>query len=337
MAAQEHWRTLQRLAGILTNPEAAQGELFLASRELYDLFMFVSGIDPQGAGARDDLHLPQGKALAPAWAAHCVQDYQRTGAFLRGLLNAVRAARQRFPGHSIHVLYAGCGPFATLALPLIPLLDGQPVTFTLLEVSPVSVAYLQKTIAALGLSPWIRRIILADATGYQAEPAWPVHVLVGEMLQAGLREEPQVAAMRNLAPQLVAGGFLVPQCITVQLGLLHPGRNQDRMMGTGIDNEPVYQLLPPAFELSAAAILAMPATDFPEFEVDIPADRDPGFRQLALFTRLQVFEQERLDVWASALTQPLILLPLLPGQSVRKIGLRYQQGSHPGFQWRVIA
>ncbi len=336
MAAQEHWRDLQRLGGILTNPDAAPGNLFLASRELYQLFMFVSGIDPQGAGARDDLHLPQGKALAPAWAAHCVRDYQRTSAFLCGLLHAVRAARRRFPGHPIHVLYAGCGPFATLALPLIPLLDGQPVTFTLLEVSPVSVGYLKRTIAAFGLSPWIRRIVLGDATDYRADPACPVHIVVGEMLQAGLREEPQVAATRNLAPQLAAGGFLLPQSITVQLGLLHPGRDRDRMMGTEMNNDPVYQLLEPAFELSAATVMAMLGADYPELEVDIPTDRDPAFSQLALFTCLQIFGQAQLDVWASGLTQPL-LLQQLSGQPIRKIGLRYRQGSHPGFEWRVIA
>lgn len=340
MIAQDYWSELKRLAGLLTEPDALPGHLFAAAEQLYRFFIQLSGMDDADHSARTNVLLPQGKAIGSIWAAHCIRDYRRTNVFLRGTLQAIRAAGRRFPGQPIHVLYAGCGPFATLALPLIPLLDGQPVVFTCLDISPGSLGYLRKIVTALHLTPWIHDIVLADATEYRVNPAMPVHVLVGEMMMNGLVREPQVAAMLHLAPQLAPGGLLIPQCITVQAGLLHPTRNQARMMRPeGPDGE-VYHLLPPAFEWSLATIAAradqVDPDIFPEMEVLLPPDRDPQFSELALFTRIQVFESERLECWESVLTYPLPLLQLGVDPSIRKIGLRYQLGSLPGFAWRVI-
>ncbi len=336
MGAATNWSELKRLAQVLTGPIRSDGELFRASEDLYQLMLQVSGLEPDSGSMQRDIRLPQGKALASVWAAHCILDYRRTRVFLRGLLGAIQAARLRFPGTQIHVLYAGCGPFASLALPLIPLLEEGTVAFTLLEINPQSFDYLQETVKNLGLSRWIRNMVLADATEYHVDPTQPVHVLLGEMMQAGLRQEPQVAAMLNLAPQLVTGGLMVPQCIKVQAGLLHPVRNQARMLSTELPVEPAYQLLEPAFELSVATVATQGHTVFSELEVNLPANRDPGFRQLALFTRIQVFGNECLDVWDSALTQPVHLSTLVPESPVRKIGLHYVPGDQPEFSWRVI-
>lgn len=317
-------------------PLLSDGALFRASEELYQFLLQVSGLEPDKFSSQRDQQLPQGKALAAIWAAHCILDYRRTHVFMRGLLAAIQAARLRFPHTQIHVLYAGCGPFASLALPLLPLLEAGAVVFTLLEVNPQSFGYLQETVRNLELSPWVQNIVLADATTYQTDPGQPVHVLLGEMMQAGLRQEPQVAAMHNLAPQLVAGGLMVPQCITVQAGLLHPVRNQARMLSMEAPAEHAFQLLEPVFELSAATISARANMNFPAMEVHIPVDLDPGFRQLALFTRIQVFENEWLDVWESALTEPIALTKFTNDTPVRKIGLQLNLGSHPGFEWRVL-
>ncbi|MEO6039224.1 MAG: hypothetical protein ABIQ93_12495 [Saprospiraceae bacterium] len=327
---------MKRLSGILTGPATSPGNLYRASVALYQLFLQLSGLDPDDPEFQGNRQLAQGKALAPVWAAYCLLDFGRTRIFLRGLLGAIQAARQRFPGIQIHVLYAGCGPFASLIVPLIPLLKKHSVAFTLLEISPESLGYLEKIIAAFQLSPWIRDIVLTDATEYQLDKASPVHVLVGEMLQTGLQQEPQVAAMLNLAPQLTTGGFLVPQSIIVQAGLLHPGRNQARMLSLEAKAGDVYTLLEPAFELSQTSIAKISSEGFSEIVVEIPADRNPGFRQLALFTRIRVFEDEWLEPWESVLTQPLILTTLDRENPPRKIGLRYQTGPAPGFNWRII-
>lgn len=337
MDVQGQWPVLKQLAGTLMDPANSPGHLFQACEALYQLFLETADVDLEDPQLRRDAQTPGGKALAPIWAALCIKDFQRTCGLLRGLLAAIQRAGERFPNTTIHVLYAGCGPFASLAVPLIPLLEGQPVAFTLLDVSPISLGYVEKTIANLDMAPWILEIVLADATQYQVDPTMPVHVVVTEMMQTGLQHEPQVAAMWNLVPQLLAGGFIIPESITVQAGLLHPGRNMDRMLNPeGPDGE-VYQLLEPAFEWSPATISAKnDGLIFPEIEVEIPVDRDPDFKQLALFTRIRIFEEICLEAWDCALTLPLPLMRLEPDESRPKIGLRYRVGTDPGFQWRVI-
>lgn len=333
---------LQKLKGlgeVLAESDTSLGDLFSASGSLYDLFLQASGMDETDEACRRSLTLPAGKALAPVWAAHCIHDFMRTRVFLRAVLRAVRVARQRFPGAPVHVLYAGCGPFASLVLPLIPLLGKNEAVFTLLEVSPPSLGFLEKTVAAFGVSPCIREIVQADATTYRVDPSAPVHVLVAEMMQAGLQQEPQAAAMLNLVPQLAPGGIAVPECITVHAGLFHPKRNTERMTRSKGPSGEVYRLLTPIFELSKTEIERLGqhgAENFPEIEVAIPADRDPLFRQLALFTTIQAFESERLDIWESALTEPLVVLPLDAGRPVRAVAFRYEMGVEPGFRWRMV-
>jgi hypothetical protein len=65
----------------------------------------------------ESTQLPSGLALAPHLAALCVLDEQRTAAFQRGVALAIEAARARFPGETVEVVYAGTGPFA----PHVPL------------------------------------------------------------------------------------------------------------------------------------------------------------------------------------------------------------------------
>ena len=336
MVENEHWQTLRRLAETITAPEITPGNLFRATEELYRLLVSASGLEEQNPAALHHLWLPEGKALGPVWAARCLLDYQRTRAFLRGVFSAIEAARLRFPHTQIHVLYAGCGPFASLVLPLIPLLKRGSVAFTMLEVSPVSVEYLQKTVATFQISDWIRRIVVADATTYQCDPRQPVHIIIGEMLQAALQREPQVAATRQLAPQLMPGGFFIPEYITVQVGLLHPLRNQERMMSLETPDEAAFILLEPAFELSLGTAGNLQTNDFPEIEVEIPAGHDPGFRQIALFTHIQVFAEETIAMWESSLTEPLVIMPQTLENPVERIGFRYQTGNDPGFLCRAM-
>ena len=66
-----------------------------------------------------------GKAIAPRDAARCVLDFARTVTFMRGVHAAVAEARRRFPGTPVEILYAGCGPLAPLALPVVTALDAR--------------------------------------------------------------------------------------------------------------------------------------------------------------------------------------------------------------------
>ena len=58
-----------------------------------------------------------GLALSPTMAAMCANDFVRTIQFIRGTHAAIADIRERFPDRPARVLYAGCGPYATLAVP----------------------------------------------------------------------------------------------------------------------------------------------------------------------------------------------------------------------------
>ena len=60
--------------------------------------------------------------------------------FLRGISSAIMEATRRFPAQPIEVLYAGTGPYASLAIPLMHRFAPSEVKFTLLEVHETAVA-----------------------------------------------------------------------------------------------------------------------------------------------------------------------------------------------------
>src|SRR6478752_3491209 len=80
------------------------------------LFRDITGLSENTTDVRDRsaISLSAGSAISPLDAGRCLLDVPRTVAYLRGAYAAIQEARQRFPGEVIHVLYAGCGPFALL-------------------------------------------------------------------------------------------------------------------------------------------------------------------------------------------------------------------------------
>ena len=65
----------------------------------------------------------------------------RTVKFIRGMHDAIKEAQRLNPGKRISVLYAGCGPFGTLALPLTTQFQSHEVEFTLLDLHNESVLF----------------------------------------------------------------------------------------------------------------------------------------------------------------------------------------------------
>jgi hypothetical protein len=64
----------------------------------------------------------------------------------------------------IHVLYAGCGPFALLALPLMTAFSKQEVVFTLIDIHPESLRCARHLIDSFGYGAHVRAYACADAT-----------------------------------------------------------------------------------------------------------------------------------------------------------------------------
>lgn len=71
----------------------------------------------------------------------CLEDGCRTPAFIRGIVLAVRAALARRGDNRrpIHLLEAGCGPLATLAIPVMTQFDPGDLQVTLIDLHQASI------------------------------------------------------------------------------------------------------------------------------------------------------------------------------------------------------
>lgn len=306
--------TLLRLTDLLLDPAQPPGVLREAGQQWYRWGLATGGLgDDQNLLPHDpvlaDRRLPSGTAISLLGAARCVLEYQRTAVFLRGMDAALRAARERFPGEVIHVLEAGCGPFAPLTLPFALRYRPDEVMFTLLDIHPASLACAERLAEELGVRASIRRFVNADATrvGFDA-PDRP-HIIACEVLLEALRKEPQVPVTMNLAPQLRPGGFFLPERIEVSAAFF--------------DSKAHFE--PPSEALTAAEIRARGFTELgrvftleaaraaelhlredhtlPAATVRVPP-HDPAKVRLYLTTHLQVFGEHTLGNFDSSLNLP---------------------------------
>lgn len=81
--------------------------------ELKSIFEQATGASELATG---ETKTECGVAISPAMAAMCVDDFARTVQFLRGTLAAVADLRSTVIERAVRVLYAGCGPWAALAV-----------------------------------------------------------------------------------------------------------------------------------------------------------------------------------------------------------------------------
>lgn len=320
----------QALLHNLSSQLLAEADDFLAAYHtcaaLHALLLECTGLSAQDSVQMAALNLPSGKALAPFFAAACIQDPLRTKKFARGVFESIRAAQKRFPGARLHLLYAGTGPFATLILPLCTVFSPAEIGFTLLEVHPESARHLQKVIDVFGLQDFVHSIVETDATTYQASQ--PFHILLIETMQAALASEPQLAITQHLVPQLAPGGILIPQGITIQAGLLNPGKEDAYLLGLTTVRDS-YVGLNPVFQLDLNTALQQTAITA---KVPVPWYLRKDYPQLMLFTNLKITDSIQLDFWESGLTIPQRLSDLNFEKDLDyEVYLQYKQGENPKF------
>lgn len=325
-----------------------------AATRLYSLFSSASRLDENSdrIGDCDATRLPKGEAISPRDAAACVLDAARTSKFLRGLHAAVLEAQKRFPGATIEILYAGCGPFAPMAIPLTTRFSSAEIRFTLLDIHQRSLDSARLIFHTLGKDAFVRDYVQADAALYRHEAAHVIHIVVVEAMQAALEKEPQVAITMNLASQLCPGGIFIPERITIGCYLCDPAKefagvvsgvwpahslSAERGGSVRFNLGVVLELVArPCGDLLATSKIADPAPPSLTPKLfKIPGEVESA-SCLMLSTVVTVFGSVTLQEYESGLTYPKFLWDagrIQPGQLIE---FTYQLGDKPGFKYRSL-
>lgn len=303
-------------------------DLHRACQDLYSLFAKLSGLDdsrnlpPVAKGSA----LTSGLAISPNEAARCVWDFARTTAFMRGVKAAIDDLLARFPDEPIEVLYAGCGPFAPLIIPILGNFEPAHLRVTFLDYHRRSLDSVGLLLRQLELHEHAVTLVQADAHSY-VHPVKP-HLVICEMMQTALRNEPQVAVTFNLAPQLRDGGIFVPQKIWVEVVLAESGRE------LSFDQAPRKRIpLGTILELDAA--LSDPKMVGQTHVLEIPSDMPPSL-DLRILTKVSIFGTFKLNDFDAAITYPVVLRQLDGLKAGDQVEFVYVLNDRPHFEFKRL-
>jgi predicted RNA methylase len=294
-----HSNDLARILDVLLDDNTG-GDLLNETLDHYrDILLTASGIDLGGQDSLDCVHTGAGVAIGTTWAALCIDDLLRTKRFVSGLYAAVKTVADRRPG-PVHLMYAGTGPWATLALPLTSRFTPDELRLTLIEINEGSFASVQRTVEQLGLSDYVEEFIKTDAATHVIAGRLPVDVMLSETMQYCLIDEMQVPIVLNLMRQLPAEVIMVPERITIHLGVL----NDD-------DRQLVNREIAPILTIDRDSLRAYEPsdgkTDFPTFRLPVPELGTDTYGLLALLTTIDVYGGYGLTHYESGLTYPQII------------------------------
>ena len=293
------YEALSAITDVLLDDSTGPDRLHEALDHYRDILLSASGIDLGEEDSLGYLDTGAGVAIGPTWAALCVDDQLRTKRFVSGLHRAISDVAARRADGPVHVLYAGTGPFATLAVPLMTRFTPEELQFTCLEITDGSYRAVQQLFSKLGVQDYIRELIQTDAATYRIDDTLPVDILLSETMQYCLREEMQVPIMLNLMAQLPPDVIMIPERITLLLASLEDDEGQavDTELGTifTLDRGSLRDYRP-----------QRDTTDFPTVHLTVPvtaADTGP----LAIRTLIEVYAGYGLTDYESGLTIPSII------------------------------
>lgn len=297
----------RELSRELLRTDLTPGERWDATHGLFDLLFATAGfegreIEPDVTG---ETRLKYGNAISPLDAARCLLDLHRTHAFATGLAAAIQSKRTADNTRPVHVLYAGCGPFASLALPAMTMFSAEELQFTMLDLHAESTRAFSQIADAYRLTPFIRSLEVADATTYRLPQDVAVDVILIESMHRGLTKEAQVAIAMNLVGQAHDDVVVLPEKVELHACHAELGANEVGPAGS------IFRLgSEPTFVLSRDAVRRWPEWDadapidtLPAESVTVPRSREPGER-LAVATRIKVYENIWIEDYQSGLTHP---------------------------------
>jgi predicted RNA methylase len=300
------------------------GEDFLVMKNsvdrLYELFESITGINFYNL-SDGDIFLPSGKAISPSGAAHCLLEMKRTAIFIRGIKRAIDS---KICNKKIRILYAGCGPYATLITPILHYYSDDKLKVTILDINEVSLAAAEKLIKELDLVNFIGQFVLADAATYKINESYDI--VISETMQSGLKNEPQVAIMQNLIPQCNLDTLFIPEEIAIEVYLRKRGIwNGDRLLEEGGEEIRLC-------ELFAVNKNNLDSSSYQKI-VSIPHLQGPY--DLFLYTFIKVFHNEVLGLNDCSLNLPLKYFEIRDNCPT-SLKFWYNQSNKPKIESKVL-
>ena len=329
-------KKLSEISDVILDEASSQKDLHTALNDFSDLCCKITGIIPDRTfdAWSEDSYLDGGVAINPQAAAYCIKDYQRSIIFIRAVHAAFNRLRTQLSNTTINILYAGCGPFATLVLPLLNHLLASNTRICLLDIHSKSLESVNTLLCHFGFDHPNIHFTQGDACTYQHPNT--LHLVIAETMQKSLEQEPQFAVTANLAPQLHGDGIFIPENIQVQLCLA-----QKKSKGRTRTTKETRQLLGTLFNLDAKSAHVQAANarlnnstahyELTPVIIEIPKIEKPENFDALFLTRVRVFEHFVLGHDESEITLPAKCEELSPIRPEAQYTISYQLGNYPRF------
>jgi predicted RNA methylase len=332
----KHIQKLTEAAKFLIKEEVNYLEIKSAVDTLKLIFEEVSEINFENASIDKNLFLKTGKAIATKWAGMCVGDMMRTKYFIKGVYKAIKAIQKNKKETPVTILYAGTGPYATLIMPLTTLFKPSELQLILLEINPISLQCLKKTIHNLNATAYIKDMHECDAASFSIPNPNEVDIVLIECLQHALVREPQVAITYNLLSQLKENVILIPEEISLQVSLLNLGKKNNAITETSATEKlNYYKKVETVFVLNKKEILKNSSLLFQKIETQFKEELLLGYNQIAITTEITTFNNEKLTIDESGLTIPL-LITYIDNQKIKGVITQYVVNEQPGLEISII-
>ncbi|MBO9584288.1 MAG: hypothetical protein J7574_09025 [Flavobacterium sp.] len=282
-----------------------------------------------------------GVALSSSSAADCVDDYLRTTNFIKGVFKALNSLDVLFPERNINILYAGCGPYATLILPLLPLFNKERIKAVLIDINKTSIESVQQIISIIGLESYNLRLIEADATTYIIPKDFEVDLAVSETMHYALTREPQVAISRNIIKQLPQHGIFIPQ--EIKIDLVYTFFDYEPSLKVDINGIKGYKNMQPyIYNVFVDRLLTINKEHFvgdnlvSKIETDyysLPIEFS-NFPDICLFTEIKIFEDIELKTAESYITNPYCIVSMYSIKDYPQIQFIYDFSEMPKWTYK---
>jgi hypothetical protein len=288
----------------------------------------------------NEKYVKGGQALSSYDASVCTDDYLRTCFFLKGIYKAIIKLQSSFPSRKINILYAGCGPFATLLLPLLPLLDKCSIEAIVLDINSTSIQSVEKIIETLQLKEFNLTLIETDATSYQKPSEWGIDLFISETMHYGLSSEPQVAITKNFIPQLLPHTIFIPNQIHIDLVYTFFGKEpfikfgQNHAETAKMEKQPQRRHVKRLFSIGRDASFILSTSEIVTDFFPVPKDTST-YPDLCVFTEVEIYEGIALKTAESVLTNPYCITSLHYLKAHEEFQLVYNYGETPKWAYSL--